>query len=165
MTAINSIEDTETLNAALAGLDLAGRLSLAASLGRAVFTTSLGIEDQVITAEIGTHRFPIDVSTLQTGRLFAETLALIDETESRYDISIQRFEPEQADIDAFAARYGINGFYESVEARHACCGVRRCCRLPARSPARRSGSLAFDAASRPTGRIRRLPSTMQNGTC
>ena len=125
MTAINPIEDTETLNAKLAGLDLAGRLSLAATLGRAVFTTSLGIEDQVITAEIGTHRFPIDVSTLQTGRLFAETLELIDETESRYDISIQRFEPEQADIDAFAARYGINGFYDSVEARHACCGVRK----------------------------------------
>ncbi len=125
MTAINPIDDTETLNAQLAGLDLAGRLSLAASLGRAVFTTSLGIEDQVITAEIGTHRFPIDVSTLQTGRLFAETLALIDETEGRYDIAIRRFEPEQADVDAFAARYGINGFYESVEARHACCGVRK----------------------------------------
>jgi phosphoadenosine phosphosulfate reductase len=125
MTAFNPIQDAETLNAKLAGLDLAGRLSLAATLGRAVFTTSLGIEDQVITAEIGTHRFPIDVSTLQTGRLFAETLDLIDETESQYDIVIRRFEPEQADIDAFAARYGINGFYDSVEARHACCGVRK----------------------------------------
>jgi phosphoadenosine phosphosulfate reductase len=125
MTAFNPIQDTETLNAKLAGLDLAGRLSLAATLGRAVFTTSLGIEDQVITAEIGTHRFPIEVSTLQTGRLFAETLDLIGETESQYDIAIRRFEPEQADIDAFAARYGINGFYDSVEARHACCGVRK----------------------------------------
>jgi phosphoadenosine phosphosulfate reductase len=126
MTAINPIEDTASLNEQLAALDLAGRLSLVATLGgRSVFTTSLGIEDQVITAEIGNHRLPIDVATLQTGRLFPETLALIDETESQYDVRILRFEPEQADIDAYAARYGINGFYESVEARHACCGVRK----------------------------------------
>ncbi|QRM36764.1 phosphoadenylyl-sulfate reductase [Rhizobium rhizogenes] len=126
MTAINLIEEAGTLNSRLAALDLAGRLSLVASLGgRTVFTTSLGIEDQVITAEIGNHRLPIDVVTLQTGRLFPETLALIDETESQYDIHIHRYEPEQADIDAYAAKYGLNGFYESVEARHTCCGVRK----------------------------------------
>jgi len=126
MTAINLIEEAGTLNSRLAALDLAGRLSLVAGLGgRAVFTTSLGIEDQVITAEIGNHRLPIEVVTLQTGRLFPETLTLIDETESQYDIHISRYEPEQADIDAYAAKYGLNGFYESVEARHACCGVRK----------------------------------------
>jgi len=126
MTVINPIEEAEALADKLSGLDLAGRLSFVAGLGgRAVFTTSLGIEDQVITAEIGTHRLPIDVVTLQTGRLFKETLDLIDETEGQYDIHIARYEPEQADIDAYAAKYGMNGFYESVEARHACCGVRK----------------------------------------
>lgn len=132
MTAINPIveggpiAEAEALNDRLAGLDLAGRLSLVSGLGgRVVFTTSLGIEDQVITAEIGTHRLPIDIATLQTGRLFAETLALIEETENQYDIRIHRYEPEKADIDAYAAQYGLNGFYESVEARHACCGVRK----------------------------------------
>jgi len=126
MTVINPIEEAEALADKLSGLDLAGRLSFVAGLGgRVVFTTSLGIEDQVISAEIGTHRLPIDVVTLQTGRLFPETLALIDETESQYDIHITRYEPEQADIDAYAAKYGMNGFYESVEARHACCGVRK----------------------------------------
>ncbi|MET3853795.1 phosphoadenosine phosphosulfate reductase [Rhizobium sp. OAE497] len=126
MTVIHTIEEAEALNAKLASLDLAGRLAFVAGLGgRAVFTTSLGIEDQVITAEIGNHRLPIDVVTLQTGRLFPETLTLINETESQYDIKIARYEPEQADIDAYAAKYGMNGFYESVEARHACCGVRK----------------------------------------
>ncbi|MEK1871882.1 MAG: phosphoadenylyl-sulfate reductase [Rhizobium altiplani] len=124
--AANPNAEAETLNANLASLDLAERLSLVAGLGgRVVFTTSLGIEDQVITAEIGNHRLPIDVVTLQTGRLFPETLALIDETEKQYDLHISRYEPEQADIDAYAAKYGLNGFYESVEARHACCGVRK----------------------------------------
>lgn len=113
------------LDAQLESLGLTERLALVAGLGRAVFTTSLGIEDQVITAAIGTAGLPIQVSTLQTGRLFPETLALIDETEERFGIEIKRFAPEQDDIDAYAAKYGLNGFYESVEARHACCHVRK----------------------------------------
>ncbi len=114
-----------SLDTQFADLDLAGRLSLAATLGHAVFTTSLGIEDQVITAAIGTHRLPITVSTLETGRLFKETVDLIAETEERYDIRIERFCPQQDDIDAYAEKYGLNGFYDSIEARHACCHVRK----------------------------------------
>ncbi|AYD00048.1 phosphoadenylyl-sulfate reductase [Neorhizobium sp. NCHU2750] len=113
------------LDRKLANLDLAERLSLASDVGHAVFTTSLGIEDQVITAAIGTHRLPIEVSTLQTGRLFKETVELISETEDRYDMTIRRFYPDEDDIDAYAAKYGLNGFYDSVEARHACCHVRK----------------------------------------
>jgi len=114
------------LDAELASLDLSGRLALVAAFGdRAVFTTSLGIEDQVITAAIGLARLPIEVATLETGRLFQETIDLIDEAEERFGIAIQRFRPEQDDIDAYAAKYGMNGFYESVEARHACCHVRK----------------------------------------
>jgi phosphoadenosine phosphosulfate reductase len=113
------------LNSGLASLDLAGRLSAAAELGQAVFTTSLGIEDQVIAAAIGTHRLPIDISTLETGRLFQETVDLIAETEDRYGISIRRFLPERDEVDAYVAKNGLNGFYESIEARHACCHVRK----------------------------------------
>lgn len=114
-----------SLDEQFARLDLSGRLSLASELGRAVFTTSLGFEDQVITAEIGIARLNIEVATLETRRLFPETLALIDETEDRFGISIRRFYPEQDDIDAYATQYGLNGFYESVEARHACCHIRK----------------------------------------
>ncbi|WLR93536.1 phosphoadenylyl-sulfate reductase [Shinella zoogloeoides] len=126
MTALTGNGTAEALNDKLAGLDLAGRLALVAELGgRVVFTTSLGIEDQVITAAIGTGRLSIDVVTLETGRLFKETVELIDETEGQYGITITRYAPVQDDIDAYAATYGLNGFYESVEARHACCGVRK----------------------------------------
>ncbi|KXG87986.1 phosphoadenylyl-sulfate reductase [Agrobacterium bohemicum] len=121
-----SSHDVSSLDDTLASLDLAGRLAFVAGLGgRAVFTTSLGIEDQVITAAIGTHRLPVEVATLETGRLFAETVNLIHETEERYDIAIKRFYPAQDDIDAYAEKFGLNGFYDSVEARHACCHVRK----------------------------------------
>ncbi|WP_377295362.1 phosphoadenylyl-sulfate reductase [Rhizobium sp. SG2393] len=126
MSASPLIDAAEALDRQLSPLSLEERLALVAALdGRAVFTTSLGIEDQVITAAIGTARLDITVSTLETGRLFNETVALIDRTEETYGILIQRFYPDQADVDAYAARYGLNGFYESVEARHACCGVRK----------------------------------------
>ena len=126
MTVINLSTEAETLNAQMEKLDLAGRLALAASLGgRAVFTTSLGIEDQVITHVIGKSRLAIDVVTLETGRLFAETVTLIADTEARYGMDIKRYHPEKADLDAYIAQYGLNGFYDSVEARHACCGVRK----------------------------------------
>ncbi|MGV8936259.1 MAG: phosphoadenylyl-sulfate reductase [Allorhizobium sp.] len=131
MTLLPASPDTAIVNAKslderLENLDLAGRLALVAGLGgRAVFTTSLGIEDQVITAAIGLDHLGIDIATLETGRLFPETVALIAETEERYDIAIQRYFPEKADVEAYAAKFGLNGFYDSIEARHACCGVRK----------------------------------------
>ncbi len=126
MTAVTEHSAAKTLNEQLGERDLAARLALVASLGgRAVFTTSLGIEDQVITAAIGLNRLPIDVATLETGRLFKETVDLMDETEERFGIEITRFHPQKDDLDEFIAKYGLNGFYESVEARHACCGARK----------------------------------------
>ncbi|MCL6706328.1 phosphoadenylyl-sulfate reductase [Pseudomonas sp. R2.Fl] len=122
----NAAEFAASLDTQLAAAPLTERLRIVAGLeGRAVFTTSLGIEDQVITAAIGLDRLPIEVATLDTGRLFKETADLIGETEDRFGIQIRRFHPEQDDIDAYAAKYGLNGFYESVEARHACCHVRK----------------------------------------
>ncbi len=126
MTSASLENRASALNKQLESLDLGGRLALVSGIeGKVVFTTSLGIEDQVITAAIGSAKLGIEVSTLETGRLFNETVALIDETEETYGILINRFYPEQDDIDAFAAKYGMNGFYDSVEARHACCGARK----------------------------------------
>lgn len=118
--------DVEALDSHLAGLDLSARLAAVAELsGRAVFTTSLGIEDQAITAAIATARLPITVATLDTERLFPETAALIAETEERFAFAIERYRPEADAVDAYAAKYGLNGFYDSIEARHACCHVRK----------------------------------------
>ncbi|MHB2267752.1 phosphoadenylyl-sulfate reductase [Aliihoeflea sp. PC F10.4] len=112
----------------LAPLHLEARLRRVARFaGRAVFTTSLGIEDQVITAAIARSgaASAVEIVTLDTGRLFDETRALIEETELRFALSIERFRPAPIDIEDYRARYGINGFYDSVEARHACCDIRK----------------------------------------
>ena len=57
-------------------LDLFERLAAirAEIPGRVVFTTSFGLEDQAIAHAIFAQALAIDVATLDTGRLFPETL-------------------------------------------------------------------------------------------
>jgi phosphoadenosine phosphosulfate reductase len=107
--------------------DIAARLTkLRAEVeGRIVFTTSFGIEDQLIAHHIFTERLAIDVVTLDTGRLFPATYKLWQETEERYGVRIRAFYPEAQALAEMVADAGINGFYYSKEARVACCGVRK----------------------------------------
>ncbi|HVY58913.1 MAG TPA: phosphoadenylyl-sulfate reductase [Xanthobacteraceae bacterium] len=93
--------------------------------GRIVFTTSFGLEDQVVLELIREQAVDLDVVTLDTGRLFAETYELWAETERRYGRRIRAVYPRQDELERLVARQGINGFYESREARSACCDVRK----------------------------------------
>ena len=115
------------LASAFARRDLAARLALlrAAVDGRIVFTTSFGIEDQAIAHAIFTQGLPIDVVTLDTGRLFPQTYDVWAETERRYGVAIRAFYPDHRELEALVAQQGIDGFRHSVPARKDCCGVRK----------------------------------------
>jgi phosphoadenosine phosphosulfate reductase len=108
-------------------LDLAQRVATVRReiRGRIVFTTSFGIEDQAIADAIFTQELEIDVITLDTGRLFPETYALWIETERRHRRRIRALYPDHQRLEALVARQGVNGFRGSLEARHACCAVRK----------------------------------------
>jgi len=93
--------------------------------GRIVFTHGFGLEGQLIFHWLAEQDLDIDVVTLDTGRLFPETYALWAETERRYGRRIHAIYPERAALEATVARYGIDGFYDSMQARHACCDARK----------------------------------------
>jgi len=93
--------------------------------GKAVFSSSLGQEDQVITDAIFRNDLSIKIFTLDTGRLFNETYELIERTNARYKKSIEVYFPDAKDVEEFVAKKGINGFYESVENRKECCNIRK----------------------------------------
>ncbi|MGN6571127.1 MAG: phosphoadenylyl-sulfate reductase, partial [Pseudolabrys sp.] len=93
--------------------------------GRIVFTHGFGVEGQLIFHWLCEQGLDIDVVTLDTGRLFPETYALWAETERRYGRTIRAIYPERVALEAMVARHGINGFYDSKQARHACCTVRK----------------------------------------
>lgn len=102
-------------------------LALIADLfsGKVVFSTSLGQEDQVITQLIASQNLPIQIFSLDTGRLFPETLELLARTESKYKTRIMVYYPERESVEHLVTDIGINGFYESVENRKSCCYVRK----------------------------------------
>ncbi len=93
--------------------------------GRAVFTTSFGLEDQAIAHAIASAHLPVRMVTLDTGRLFEETHTLHARTRARYGIPIEAFFPDSAELQTLLAAQGPNGFYDSVANRHACCQVRK----------------------------------------
>ncbi len=117
----------EILGPRLAPLDLDRRLELLRAFipGRIVFTTSFGIEDQFIAHSIFTQGLDFDVATIDTGRLFPETYDLWERTEARYARRIRAVYPQAAPLEALVEEQGVNGFYKSVEARKACCHVRK----------------------------------------
>lgn len=98
---------------------------IAARHERPALASSLSAEDMVVTDAIARLGLPIDVFTLNTGRLHEETVALIGEAERRYGIAIARFEPDAAEVAAYIAAHGRDGFYEGVAQRKLCCGIRK----------------------------------------
>ena len=115
------------LAAAAAGAGVPERLvrARAAVPGRFVFTTSFGLEDQVLTHLVAESGVDVDVVTLDTGRLFPETLAVWGETERRYGLRIRAYVPQAREAEHLVARDGLDGFYRSLAARQACCDVRK----------------------------------------
>ncbi len=89
------------------------------------FSTSLGIEDQLITHFIFRNEIPIDIFTLQTGRLFEETEHLLIETQTKYRKKIAIFEPKLNKVKELENEKGKFSFYESVENRKECCFIRK----------------------------------------
>ncbi len=117
----------KTLNDAFSRLTLRERLALLRQKleGRLVFTTSFGLEDQIITHEIFTAELDIAVVTLDTGRLFPETYQLWASTEERYGRRIRALYPQTQALEDLIADQGIDGFYHAPELRKACCEVRK----------------------------------------
>ena len=115
------------LDAAFQPLAPAGRLTLLRSQvsGDLVFTTSFGLEDQVLTHLIARSGIAVRFVTLDTGRMFAETYALWARTQERYGIQIRGYYPATEAVEALVERQGIDGFYTSRTARNACCAIRK----------------------------------------
>lgn len=90
-----------------------------------VFSSSFSFEDQVITHLIATQQLPISIFTLDTGRLFAETYSVWSSTLERYQIPIKAYYPNHDLLESFVEEKGPNAFYDSVENRKSCCGIRK----------------------------------------
>jgi phosphoadenosine phosphosulfate reductase len=100
--------------------------SIAEAFGdKAAFSSSLSYEDQVVTHHIFAQNLPIRVFTLDTGRIFPETYAVLERTRERYGKSIELFFPDTLATQKLVSTKGPNSFYESLENRKECCHIRK----------------------------------------
>jgi phosphoadenosine phosphosulfate reductase len=87
--------------------------------------SSFGAEDMVLLDLIARDGLGISIFTLDTGRLPAATHDLIARVRKQYGLAIDVYTPWPESVDAYVADHGIDGFYDGVEQRKACCAVRK----------------------------------------
>ncbi len=97
----------------------------AAYPGQVVFSTSFSWEDQAISHIIFNEKINIQVFTLDTGRMFPETYSTWSRTLEKYDQPITAYYPDALALQDFIAKKGPNSFYDSVDNRKECCGIRK----------------------------------------
>jgi len=93
--------------------------------GKIALSSSLSIEDQVLTDLIVKTDKSTRIFTLDTGRLFPETYSLIDKTNLTYDIHLEVMFPDYLEVEKMVKEEGINLFYNGIEQRKTCCRVRK----------------------------------------
>jgi phosphoadenosine phosphosulfate reductase len=87
--------------------------------------SSLAAEDMVLTHAILSRKLGIGIFSLNTGRLHAETLGMLDKVEARYGYEIEQLHPQREAVAEYVAAQGVNAFYESVDLRKRCCEIRK----------------------------------------
>ncbi len=89
--------------------------------------SSLGAEDMVITHLLHSLHLDCEVFVLQTGKLHAETLALLATVQNTYGTQrvVRVHEPDTAAATAFEAEHGTEAMYHSMALRKQCCDIRK----------------------------------------
>ena len=89
------------------------------------YASSLGPEAVVLTDLVWGAVPEIEIFSIDTGRLYPETHALIERIQQRYGRALRVYSPESADVQDWVAKNGINGFRDGLEQRHGCCSIRK----------------------------------------
>ena len=92
---------------------------------RIVLSNSLQVEDMVVLDIAHKINAKVRVFTLDTGRLPQETYEMMDRVRDHYGIPLDVLFPDSAAVEEMVRAKGPNLFYDSVENRHECCGVRK----------------------------------------
>lgn len=98
---------------------------IAADYSPAILATSYGAEDMVLMDIIARFAPKIGIFTLDTGRLPKETYDLMQQAKKHYQLEVEVHYPDTLSIEQFVTQNGPNAFYDSVDLRKQCCGIRK----------------------------------------
>jgi phosphoadenosine phosphosulfate reductase len=99
--------------------------SAAAQYAPLTQASSLGAEDMVVTHLLHDTGIESGIFVLDTGKLHAETLALIGRIEERYQRKVDVYRPVESDASAFVQTNGQDAMYKSLDLRKQCCHIRK----------------------------------------
>ena len=89
------------------------------------FSSSFSWEDQAISHMILSNQLPIEIFTLDTGRMFSETYYVWNRTNEMYHTKIKPYYPQHASLEKYVEKNGPNAFYESLDLRKQCCFISK----------------------------------------
>lgn len=92
---------------------------------KVALSSSYGAEDMVLMDMAKRVAPKLKIFTLDTGRLPEETYALMAQSRERYGMSVDVYFPDSKRVEEMVRTHGPNLFYESVDLRKMCCGVRK----------------------------------------
>ena len=94
---------------------------------RIALSASFGSPDGMVLLDMMCQLDPrrTRVFTIDTGRVPQETHNLIDRVRERYEVEVEVYFPDPERVQKMVRTHGMNLFYDSVEKRKLCCGVRK----------------------------------------
>ena len=91
----------------------------------ATFASSYGAEDMVLMDLICKFAPEIEIFSLDTGRLPEQTYEVMQQAKAHYKRDVQVYYPDATAIAEYVTSNGPNAFYDSVDHRKQCCGIRK----------------------------------------
>ena len=92
---------------------------------RIALASSFGVEDVALIDMMVKINPKARVFSLDTGRLHQETYNVMDEIKAKYNNTIEVCFPDTTRVERMVREKGMNLFYDSVENRKLCCGIRK----------------------------------------
>lgn len=90
-----------------------------------VLASSFGAEDVVLIDLLVTLNPQARIFMLDTGRLHQETYSTLQKIRERYQINVEVLFPQADAVQSLLTRKGPNSFYNSIQDRKECCGIRK----------------------------------------
>ncbi len=100
-------------------------VEIVATCSPAALASSLSIEDMVLTDAVFRGGLPVEVFTLDTGRLHADTLRVLDAIQERYGRALTVYRPDPHAVFDYVSVFGRDAFYRSSSLRQRCCEIRK----------------------------------------
>ncbi|MBI4355171.1 MAG: phosphoadenylyl-sulfate reductase [Candidatus Omnitrophica bacterium] len=92
---------------------------------RVALASSMSAEDNVVFDLMWKINPKARLFTLDTGRLNQETYDVMDALRKKYNVSLEVMFPDATAVEQMVRTKGLNLFYESIENRKLCCGIRK----------------------------------------